>query len=210
MVSLGRYQFRDVEGEALLLVEGADDARFFNAFLRQLNLCQVQIASVNGVNNFALFLKNTLVTARGYPNLRRLALVRDADSDAQAAYQSLRSALGGAGLPVPPAPFQVSATGQPYISLAILPDGKSCGNLEDLCLRSIGDASALQCVDTYVACRNPGGISAGALSKAKLHTYLAVAEEPGRRLGEAADAGVWNWNSPALQHLAAFLSQLGP
>lgn len=67
---------------------------------------------------------------------------------------------------------------------------------------------ALQCVDRYLFCRNPAIVPKSKRSKAKLHTYLAVADEPGRRLGEAADANVWDWDSPALGQLAAFLGQL--
>ena len=208
MVSRGRYQFVDVEGQVILLVEGTDDARFFDAFLRHLNISQVQIVSVNGADNFAPFLKNTLITAPGYPKLRQLALARDADDNARAAFQSIGSALAGAGLPVPAAPFQTSAMGQLSVSVAILPDGETPGNLEDLCLRSVNDRLALECVEQYLACRNMGSVPGGRLSEARLHSYLAVSDEPGLRLGEAADAGVWDWGSPALQPLGVFLSQL--
>ncbi len=212
MVSRGAYRFNDVQSGSLLLVEGIDDARFFDAFLKSLSIGHVQIASVDGKDNFAPFLKNTLITARGYPNLRRLVLVRDADDNANAAYQSLQSALNGADLPVPSDSFLAWAQGQPSVSVAILPDGKSPGNLEDLCLQSIEGnhegMNDLKCVDGYLLCRNPASIPESKHSKARLHSYLAVADEPGRRLGEAADAGVWDWNSEALRPLAGFLSQL--
>ena len=45
MISRGRSGFNDVESETLLLVEGNDEVRFFNAFLNSLNIEQVQIAS---------------------------------------------------------------------------------------------------------------------------------------------------------------------
>ncbi len=67
---------------------------------------------------------------------------------------------------------------------------------------------ALQCVDRYLFCRNPAIVPKSERSKARLHSYLAVADEPGRRLGEAANASVWDWNSPALRPLADFLLQL--
>ena len=213
MVSSGRYYFSDVESEVLLLVEGTDEVRFFYALLKSLGIGHIQIASVDGKDHFAPVLKNVLMTSRNYQRLRRLVLVRDADDNAQAAFQSLRSALTGAGLSVPSETFLRWAMGHPSVSIAILPDGESRGNLEDLCLRSLeGSAeylSVLSCVDQYLDCRGESpDADSGAHSKARLHAYLAVGNRPGRRLGEAADAGAWDWNSPALQLLADFLRQL--
>ena len=93
MVSSGRYYFSDVESEVLLLVEGTDEVRFFYALLKSLGIGHIQIASVDGKDHFAPVLKNVLMTSRNYQRLRRLVLVRDADDNAQAAFQSLRSAL---------------------------------------------------------------------------------------------------------------------
>lgn len=213
MVTRGRSGFNDVESETLMLVEGNDEIRFFGAFLNFLNVDQVQIASVYGKDNFAAFLRNSVVAARNFPQLQRLILVRDADDDANSAYQSLRGALAGVGLSVPVSPFLSWSTGHPSVSIAILPDGSSRGNLEDLCLRSIqgsgGNDAALQCVAQYLTCRGVSPSSeSGQISKARLHSYLAVADEPGRRLGEAADAGVWDWESPNLRPLAEFLLRL--
>lgn len=213
MVNRGRIDFSDVESETLLLVEGNDEVRFFNAFLNFLNIRPIQITSVYGKDNFAPFLRNSVIVSRNFLQLKKLILVRDADDDAQAAFQSLGSALTGAGLPVPHDPFLNWATGYPFVSIAILPDGNSRGTLEDLCLRSIQDndenSAALNCVEQYLICRglSPGAES-GWDSKARLHSYLAVGNRPGLRLGEAADAGVWDWGSPALRPLASFLGQL--
>lgn len=45
------FQFKHVEQDALLLVEGIEDAIFFDAFLHSLGQTNVQIASVNGKDN---------------------------------------------------------------------------------------------------------------------------------------------------------------
>ena len=212
MVRHDPYRFADLLRDSLLLVEGRDDARFFDAFLRRLSISHVQIAVVDGKDNFAPFLKNVLTIAPSYYRLRRLALVRDADNNPSGALRSLRSALVNAGLPAPFDPFSSWVNAQQSVSIAILPDGESSGSLEDLCLQAIRDRpageAALESVDQYIHCRNPNGISQSRHSKARLHSYLAVADDPGLRLGEAADAGVWDWDSQALQPLADFLRQL--
>ena len=151
------FRFYGVEQDSLLLVEGIGDARFFRAFLRNLNMTGVQIAAVGDVNQFAPFLTNTLVRDPGISRLRKLALVRDADLDPEAAFRSLQMALIRASLPSPAGIYEPTSTGQPAVSIAILPDGNSRGNLEDLCLRSIqgsgGNDAAMRCVAQYLTCR---------------------------------------------------------
>ncbi len=213
MVSSIPYGFRDIESEALLLVEGADEVRFFRAFFRSLEIDHIQLAAVDGKDGFAPLLRNTLINLPSFPELQRLVLVRDADDSVQSAFQSLQSALRGAELPVPSEPFLTWADGQPSVSVAILPDGGSSGCLEDLCLQSLrhnanGD-TVMACVDQYLSCRSePPVVGSGRYSKSRLHTFLAVGERPGLRLGEAADAGIWDWESPVLQPLADFFRRL--
>lgn len=80
MVSRGQYQFSDVQSGSLLLVEGIDDARFLDAFLRHINKSHVQkshvqIASVGGAPKFGPFLSNILANARNLTRLNKLAIV---------------------------------------------------------------------------------------------------------------------------------------
>lgn len=97
------FSFDGVEHSALLLVEGIDDARFFNAYLnRGLGIIAVQIVRVGGNPGFRPFLSQGLRNASGLANLRRLGIVTDADTDATAAFQRVRNALADAGFPGPP------------------------------------------------------------------------------------------------------------
>ena len=211
MVSRPPYQFIEVQSDSLLLVEGIDDARFMDAFLKSMNKSNIQIAQVGGKPNFGPFLSSTLANARNLSLLNKLAIIRDADNNPQAAFQSLCALLTRANFHAPSQPW-VALPGRLSVSVAILPDENSAGNLEDLCLRALEenyeDMKALQCVDKYLFCRNHAIVPKSQRSKARLHSYLAVADEPGCRLGEAADAQVWDWGSPALQSLASFLSEL--
>ena len=202
-----------VEQESLLLVEGIEDARFFTAMAHQLNRTDLQIVTVGGKENFRSFLVSTLLKSDNFSRLRRLGIVRDADSSAQSTLQSLQNALNHAQLPAPSRAWEPEQAGHLTVSLAILPDGSSQGNLEDLCLRSIQNSPESTCVDQYVGCRVSTGahIAENRLAKSKVHAYLAVGKdgaEPGLRLGEAAEAGVWDWGSPAFQPILNFLQNL--
>ena len=202
-----------VEHASLLLVEGIEDARFFTAIAHRLNRTDLQIVTVGGKDNFRPFLASTLSKSDNFSRLRRLGIVRDADRSPQSTLQSLQGALVHAGFPAPSQAWTPKQAGHLTVSLAILPDSSSPGNLEDLCLRSIENSSEHTCVEQYVECRVNVGeqIASSRLAKSRVHTYLAVGRdsvEPGLRLGEAAEAGVWNWNAPAFQPIIDFLSDL--
>lgn len=207
------FLFRDVEGETLLLVEGIEDARFFSAILRRLKRDDVQIARVGGRNNFRPFLTSVLSKSENFSRLRRLGIVRDADLSAESTLRSLRDALDAAHLPAPSQAWEVAVGDRLHVSLAILPDGSSQGNLEDLCLRAIGNSPESMCVEQYVGCRVGAGshIADHKISKTKVHAYLSVGKDgadPGLRLGEAAEAGVWDWEAPAFRQMVEFLHNL--
>ena len=203
------FSFQDVTGDALLLVEGIGDARYFRAFLKDgLDSADVQIAQVGGNQRFRTFLADILKPADNLTSLRRLGIISDADSDASASFQRIRDALANADFPAPRRPWQSDQSTQLTVSVAILPDGSAPGDLEELCLRSIADSPALTCVNAYIACMNSAGYSVPQQNKARLHAYLAAGDEPGRRLGEAAEAGVWDWDSPAFEQIRRFLLDL--
>lgn len=207
------FIFRDVEGETLLLVEGIEDARFFSAILRRLKRDDVQIARVGGRSYFRPFLTSVLSKSDNFSRLRRLGIVRDADLSAESTLRSLRDALDVAHLPAPSQAWEVAVGYRLRVSLAILPDGSSQGNLEDLCLRAIGNSPESTCVEQYVACRERAGlqIATNKIAKSKVHTYLAVGTggaDPGLRIGEAAEAGVWDWEAPAFRQMVEFLHNL--
>lgn len=224
-----RFTLKDVVRDAVLLVEGIDDARFFEAFLERLERADdIQIAQVSGKDKFRRFLDGPLKRANNFPRLRRLGIIRDADSDASAAFQSLCGSLTAARLTPPQQAWAWRPTreGGLDVSVAILPDMNSEGNLEEVCLRSLRAEPELSCIDDYVDCiaRTSSPISAHHMAKAKIYTYLAVGagpgrgssqdrdptgrEKPGLRLGESAEKGIWTWDDPAFQQLKGWLLKM--
>jgi hypothetical protein len=191
----------------LLIGEGKEEVDFFTAFLTHLNISNVQVEQYRGKQGLASYLK-TLVVRPGYLNVVSLGITRDADNSAQSAFQSVCGSLQRASLPVPSQPGEVVGD-NPQVSVMILPDGQNKGMLEDLCLAAVEADPVLQCVDEYFNCvyttvgREPNNIA-----KARVHAWLASQIEPDKRLGEAAKAGYWPWDSPGFDRLKQFLQAL--
>ena len=211
--------------QKLLLVEGNDDRRLFGALARHLEITGIAIESYNGKPN----LGNDLAIRVRSPNFRSyssIGVVRDADDDAQSAFDSVIGALRRARLPIPTAPVSPAKEHGLLVAVLIVPPDEDSGELENLCLRSIENAEERACVDSYISCIETIGppISANRLAKAKVHTYLAAGPEPGfftgnadestdrrnpgLRVGEAAEARVWNWTSSAFKPVVDFLRSL--
>ena len=195
-------------GQKLLIVEGIDDERFFRALLRHLKLSGIQIWAAGGKTRFRPNLRN-LVIMPHFAALTSLGIVRDADQSAQNTARSIQDALRAAGLPVPAQVIKPSGT-HPQVSMFLMPGGGQPGTLEDLCLNSVAGTPTMSCVDQYFDCLKASGRIIPPLqqSKAKIQAYLAGQPKPGRRLGEAAQAGNWPWDNPAFDDVKQFLSLL--
>ena len=205
----------------LLLVEGRDDLRFFNAMRRYLGINNIEIDSYNGKPNLGNELADW-VRNPGFQQFSGVGIVRDADNSSNSAFDSVISSLQRAGLPIPAAPLTPAERDGLRVSVLILPPDGGRGELEDVCLSSIAGSPDMQCVDRYFDCLNNTAplINPNRVAKARLHAYLAAGpvraagpaanarRRPGLRLGEAADAGVWNWDSPAFRPIKDFLFNL--
>ena len=205
----------------LLLVEGRDDLRFFNAMRRYLGINNVEIDSYNGKPNLGNELADW-VRNPGFQQFSGLGIVRDADNNSGSAFDSVISSLQRARLPIPAAALAPAERDGLRVSVLILPPDGGRGELEDVCLSSIAGSPDMQCVDRYFDClgNTTPIIAPNRVAKARLHAYLAAGparavgsaanarRRPGLRLGEAADAGVWNWDSPAFRSIKDFLFNL--
>lgn len=191
-----------------LLVEGYDAARLLQALVEHLQLTDIQVQSFGGNWELAAFLKALLTLPNSEEQITAIGIVRDADANPTAAFQSVNAALGKAGLVESGGPG-VATEVSPRTAVFILPDGASPGMLESLCLAAVGADPTIRCVDEYVAClAREVAIGPRNIAKARLYAYLAAQPRPGLRLGEAAEAGIWPWHHPAFEPLKAFLRSL--
>ena len=143
-----------IKNRTQLLVEGKDALNFFAAFAKHLTLTGIQIQDFGGVNDLGDFLE-AFSTAPGFHKVDSVGIVRDAEKPdetsvtgtrdaergaplrreatraAESAFQSVCTALGNAGLPVPRSAIEKTVS-RPVVSVLILPGSREDGMLETL------------------------------------------------------------------------------
>lgn len=199
----------------LILVEGVDEERFFQALLDHLSVSGVQITQVGGKSGFGPMLAAIRIDER-FDDLRSILLVRDADwakpagTNARSAWDALAGAFASAGMR-PPSRHGV-VEGGPGLQTAIyvMPDGVSDGMLEDLCLSAMRDDKALPCLDGYFECLEAAGFEHAPkdVAKARAHALLASRKDPDLRVGEAAKRGFWPLDAAAFRPLVELVQSL--
>ena len=201
---------RRIDTDTLLLVEGRDEVNLFNALVDH-NLgdeAVIQVIDAGGVNKFPGNLRTIRDLARSRSPLRSIGVVRDADHDAGGAFRSVCDHLLNVGYTPPAAHGEFSDT-MPSIGVFIVPDGSEPGAIETLCRRSVKGTEVARCTDEYMQClRDHDAMHSTNADKSFAHAYLAAMDEPLARVGEAAQGGVWDFDSPAFAALSRFLCDL--
>ena len=149
-----------------------------------------------------------LIKDPDFAKVGSLGIVRDADANPAAAFQSVRESLKACRLPSPKKPLD-PAKGVPKVTVMIIPSLKQQGALEDLCLEAIAEDPALICVEQYFACLSQQKVDqTKSLSKAKVRVFLASREDPTLPLGISAQKGYWPIDSNAFSTVKSFLKFL--
>ena len=160
----------------IILVEGRDELNLFNELLADQKLADaIEVMEVGGKEKFMTNLR-ALPNRSGYKNVASLGIVRDADANPESAFQSICSVLENVKLPVPLAPLQPKH-GRPQVTVMIIPHDKP-GMLEDICLDSVSDDLAMDCVAQYFQCLQEKQriLAANDIPKARVSAFLASRE----------------------------------
>lgn len=186
----------------LLLVEGADEKYFFIRACDAYGKNNIQVMDFGGITDLPNFLK-ILNKMPNFQEVKALAIVRDAETDASKAICDIQYALQSINLPAPNQPFEQIKTNSLSIEFGIFPGQKNGsvwenGTLEDLCLKTISDKVLLSLAKDYVDKADVHN-HISHKHKARLHTWLSGNDRYiGMKIGEAAQAGAWNWQSQAM------------
>lgn len=188
--------------ESVVLVEGPNDLHVVQNLLKiHLPSAGIKVKVKNGIDN----LIQTLHVELRDSELRRLAIVVDADVDIQARWDSITHRLTGSGyLDVPrrpdPAGSVMVQTDKPSVGVWIMPDNRTDGMLEDFvaALVPANDdlfPAARQAVESIPLERRR--FVASRRAKADIHTWLAWQPDPGRPLGLAIACTYLDPNAPS-------------
>ncbi len=211
-----RSQLR-VRRERLLLVEGRDEYNFVEALTKHSEkhwscdlAARVQVIEAGGHTRFPARIQAILRRVAATPGitLRALGIVRDADSDGLAAWHSVRDAVSRADLQAPDRNGDFS-DGPPDAGILIIPDSQGRGALETLCVQSVAETPAGDCVKRYLTCLKDHDVLESAnRDKSFTHAWLAAGPDPVARVGEGARQGRWNFDHPAFAPLVRFVQRL--
>jgi hypothetical protein len=161
----------------LLLVEGKDDQAVFAALAKASGIDDLQIVDMRGKDAWRKKIAG-LAAAPQFAHVNRIALVRDADLDPNAAFQSAADALLNSHLPRPSRPLEVSDDARRRTSILILPGSGRNGALEDLLNDEISSTVFGPCFDSLVGCLAAEGFPAPRQpGKARVQAFLGVQEE---------------------------------
>ena len=190
-----------------MFVEGRQDELFFGAFMRRLGIYDVQIQDCRGKDNLGPLLE-AISQDTDFHLVQSIGIVRDADTSASSAFQSVQGSLRNAGLSVP-IEMLVASEGTPKIAVFVMPDNSAGGALEDLCLATLEGDPAMPCVNDFLQCVG-GRVETPPqnVAKARMHAFLASREDSELRLGEAAQRGYLPWGNAAFEPLTEFLTNL--
>ena len=196
-----------IESEIQILVEGNDQRNFFEAFISHLALANIQVQNFGGVDQLRDFLEG-LVDVTGFQAVKSVGIVRDAETSAQAAFQSVQSSLSNAGLPVPNQPER-RAGSSPAVTVLILPGNNRPGMLETLLNETFANTPVDDCINAFFGCvEDASGVLLQRPHKARAQAYLATKPEPHLSVGVAAKRDYWDLNHPVFDQLRQFLTTL--
>jgi hypothetical protein len=200
---------KTIDEKKILFVEGDDEYRFFEALLKYLgiNRKEIGIYSVEGKDKFKEELPS-LVNSPGFKKVGILAIIRDADDNAEGAFQSIKNIIEKMKLKTPMKINQF-ADGKPEIGIFIMPGNSDKGMLEDLCLKTVLNNPAMACVNPFIECVTKLSEPSKNISKAKAQAFLAAMPECVPNVGIGAQKNHWDFSSDVLNDLKEFIGKLG-
>lgn len=188
----------------LLLVEGKTPLNFFEALLKHLGISdEIEIRDFGGVSSLRSAIAVLAASSEFKSLVKSVAVVRDAEDDRDAAYNSVRHALDSAGLS--------AANPDVRTSIYILPDDQNAGMIETLCVDAIRGDPVFSCIEEFFDCAEQQGANLPeGIQRAKnlAQAYLSTRKETQMFPGIAAYRGYWPWDNEAFVELKQFLQSL--
>lgn len=193
--------------EIVFFVEGIDDAFFMDRLLRETKVSPARVGIVylegrdNLERNLRIFLR-TRPVAQG--DVRRYALVLDADDDPEKTVSRVHASLSKHNQPTPS--HGALAGGSPEVGLFVIPSASEDGNLEKLLMSTISTDQKFIFVDKFFRDIQNAFHKLDEPYKRLSRIYLDCCHGHFRGAGRAFHAGSFNGDHYALGALRAFVA----
>ena len=197
----------------VLVVEGLDAQMFCVWALDAYKLDDIEVWNFGGITQLTEYMQ-AFKLRTGFNLVKTIGVIRDAENDKLGAERSIKKSFKDSGFIVPQNMLEWQVGGSIKTGYMILPgkddlyDENGKGALEHLCLGSINDDCLLECVNEFTGLVKGKSISLPCEHKTKLNSYLAITQYVGMKVGEAAKAGAWDWQSPAMEVFHEFLQSM--
>ena len=222
MMSNGKTGFgrnRIWAGEPLVLfVEGYSDLTFYAELLEHLGLfehCFIQ--DLGGKGRTKLQDEATLLLKPdNLARMKAVAVLLDADENAEASFALARSAMRDA------IGCDISQTSQWFnhpetkvrLGIFIVAGASGKGELETLAWEAwkthVNNAGLQKCVEDFICCSIQSGSRLQSVDKVRIGAALSVLNEDDPRLGPGARANLLDFDSAEFKPLCDFFSRLKP
>ena len=194
-----------IQRSRIVAVEGKDEVHFFTCLLDYMGQEDFEVFDVGGTVQFNDKFP-ALVRRSGFLKVKKLAIIRDAEDNAENAFKSIKNILQKENIAPPERPSQFSM-GKPNVGIFIMPGDFKNGMLEDLCLRTVKDNPAVKCAETFIECALKLEAPPRNIAKAKAQAFLAAMPDIVSSVGLGAEKRYCDFNSDELKNLRNFLNE---
>ena len=177
--------------------------RLSHIYRSQISRFRISVA----VSELSGFLR-AFVNAPGFQTIQSLGIVRDAETSAERAFQSVQYSLGRAKLSAPDSPVERTDT-NPAVAVLILPGDNRQGMLETLLCESFAATPVEDCINDFFKCvESLPDMSIERSDKARAHAYLTTKPNPHFSVGVAAKNDYWDLDHNVFSTVRDFLQTI--
>ena len=201
-------------GNAVLLVEGVNDCHVILALCVKYHVPETFGIYECGCDTAAIKRLNALISAPDPPKV--VGLVIDADEpDLEGRWVGIRAKLAHYDYKFPENPAPDGTVVEPVsevprLGFWLMPNNRDSGMLEDFCSDMIDDTALTgtrECIE-FARSRGITTFKMAHYSKAIVHTYLALQDEPGKPLGQSITRQTLRADTSATHAFVAWLTRL--
>ena len=213
------------ETTCLVLCEGVD-AKLFLIWLLDyykkqgiINFEHIQVEDFGGITQLTDSIGVWKNISGFKQKIKSLCIIRDAETDFLNSCQAIRGSLEKNHFVAPKHAWTVKEENGFKLAYIVFPGTKdsegnyNSGTLEDLCLESLADVDKnkkLEAIEAFInKSKKDFNLQFPRLHKTRLHEFLVLHDKyVDCKIGEAAKAGAFNFENPAIKEIVRIFEEL--